>query len=165
MFREFMLLIVIMILIFPESGASHKDHEHDHDQEHEYKKKRREHSRCSRRFRIIRRCLEREVDAGAGHSEIVIGTRDDVPAYVVGPTDVRGEANFKSTADLTDCARTAVRKLSPDDAKRLRRIEEEVVTAAATEDAAAAEPEIWREARAANREAEREGTEGTANGV
>src|SRR4051812_21667476 len=36
-------------------------------------------------FKIIRRCLEREVDAGAGHSEVVIGARDDVPAEVIGP--------------------------------------------------------------------------------
>ena len=104
-------------------------------------------------FRIIRRCLEREVDAGAGHSEIVIGTRDDVPAHVIGPANVRGEANFKSTAHLADQLTFAVIKLPAHDAQWLRVIEEEVVTAAATEDAAAAEPEIWREARAANRPA------------
>src|SRR5947207_5939820 len=37
--------------------------------------------------------------------------------------------------------------------------------ATATEDAAAAEPEIWREARAADREAQRDGAEDAANRV
>ena len=50
-------------------------------------------------FGIIRRCLEREVQTGAGHSEVVVGTRNDVPADVVGPAEVRGEANFNTAAD------------------------------------------------------------------
>src|SRR5260370_9624889 len=66
-------------------------------------------------FRIIRRCLEREVDAGAGHSEVVVGARDNVPAHIVGPADVRGEANFKAAAYLTDQLGVAVIKLSPHD--------------------------------------------------
>jgi len=115
-------------------------------------------------FGIIRRCLEREVQTGAGHSEVVVGTRDDVPADVVGPAEVRGEANFNTAADLTDRLGLAVIKLSPN-RQVIDRIEEEVVRPAATEDAAAAEPEVRREARAADREAQRDGAEDAANRV
>src|SRR6267154_5589981 len=108
-------------------------------------------------FRIIRRCLEREVDAGAGHSEVIIGSRDYVPADVVGPADVRSEANFKTTAHLADRFGVAAIELSPDDSQGLRWGEEEIVVAAATEDGATAKPEIRGKARAADREAQREG--------
>src|SRR5437773_8508277 len=91
-------------------------------------------------FGIIRRCLEREVQTSAGHSEVVVGTRDDIPADVVGPAEVRGETNFKTAADLTDRLGLAVVKLSPN-RQVIGRIEEEVVIATASEDAAAAEPE------------------------
>src|SRR5436190_11361821 len=79
-------------------------------------------------FGIIRRCLEREVQTGAGHSEVVIGTRDDIPADVVGPAEVRGEANFKTPADLTNQFGVAVVKLSPN-RQVTGRVEEEVVIA------------------------------------
>src|SRR5207248_5100896 len=107
---------------------------------------------------------EREVQTSAGHSEVVIGTRDDIPADVVGPAEVRGEANFKTAADLTNQFGVAVIKLSPN-RQVTGRVEEEVVIATAAEDAAAAEPEIRREARAVDREAQRDGAEDAANRV
>src|SRR5207248_2566381 len=111
-------------------------------------------------FGIIRRLLEREVDTGPGHPEIVIGARDDVPAHVVDPAAVRRKANFKTTADLTDQLRLSVIELSSNRAEvAADRTEEKVMITTATEDAAAAEPEIRREARAADREAQGEGAE------
>ena len=83
-------------------------------------------------FRIIRRCLEREVDAGARHSEVVIRARDDVPAEVVGPADLRGDANFEPTAYLAYELSVAVLELATD-GQIVRRIEEEVVIATATQ--------------------------------
>src|SRR2546423_4704661 len=116
-------------------------------------------------FRIIRRCLEREVQTGPSHSEVVVGTRDDIPAAVVSPAKVRCKTNFKPTADLADQLGRAVVKLSPDAAERRCRIEEEVVIPAATKNGDAAEAEIRGKARAADRETQREGTEDAANGV
>ena len=49
----------------------------------------------------MRCCLEREVDAGAGHPEVVLRTRNDVPAEIVQPAHVRGETDFQTAADLT----------------------------------------------------------------
>src|SRR5438045_9656722 len=88
-------------------------------------------------FGIIRRCLEREVQTGAGHSEVVVGTRDDVPADVVGPAEVRSEANFNTAADLTDRLGLAVVKLPPN-RQLIGRVEQEIVRRAASEDAVAA---------------------------
>src|SRR3954470_20140770 len=95
-------------------------------------KKSREDIQSSRLLNYTALFLEREVNAGAGHSEVVVGARNDVPADVVGPADVRGEANFKTATDLADHLRVALVEVSADDAERSRVIEEEVVITTAT---------------------------------
>src|ERR1700731_189823 len=100
----------------------------------------------------MRRCLEREVDASAGHSEVVLRTRNDVPAEIVQQTNVRGEANFETAADLTNELGLRSWELVIDDSKGLRGSEKKLVILAAAEDSAAAEPEVWREAGTADRE-------------
>src|SRR5207237_6276506 len=79
---------------------------------------------------------------------------------------VRRKANVKTTADLTDQLRLSVIELSSNRAEvAADRTEEKVMITTAAEDAAAAEPEIRREARAADREAQGEGAENAADCV
>ena len=53
-------------------------------------------------FKINLPRLEREVNAAAHHPEVAVVTGHEVPAKIVGPADVAGEADFKTTANLAD---------------------------------------------------------------
>src|SRR4029077_7991864 len=50
-------------------------------------------------------CLESEVHAGAHHAEVIVRTIHKIPAEVTDPADMRGQADFHTAADLTDCPR------------------------------------------------------------
>ena len=52
--------------------------------------------------------LEREVNAGARHAEVILRTVNKVPAEITDPADVRSEANFQAAADLADRPRLSV---------------------------------------------------------
>jgi hypothetical protein len=45
--------------------------------------------------------LKREVDAGAGHTEIVVSSIDDVPSEVVDDSDMRRKPHFESATELS----------------------------------------------------------------
>ena len=44
--------------------------------------------------------LKREVDASAGHTEIVVSSIDDVPSEVVDNSDMQRKPHFESAAEL-----------------------------------------------------------------
>ena len=58
---------------------------------------------CSGRRRLkSRNDLEREVYAGADHTEVIIWSVYEIPAEITDPTDVRRKTDLNPTADLTD---------------------------------------------------------------
>src|SRR6266436_993678 len=46
--------------------------------------------------------LEREINSGTRHAEVIFRTVDKVPAEITDPTDVRSDTDFQAAADLAD---------------------------------------------------------------
>src|ERR1043166_8436163 len=109
----------------------------------------------------MRRCLEREVETGTGHSEVVLRTLHDIPAEIVLPTEMRGESNFETATDLAHCMAIVV-AVDPDGCAC--GIENDRVVSV-TPDSAATDPNIRGKPRAVHREAQREGPEDTTNAI
>src|SRR5947209_3561469 len=96
----------------------------------------------------LRVSLKRERNTAANHAEVIPRTIHDVPAEVVHPADCRGEANFDAAAELANRLRFAVVTTHADDTAL--RIEQQHVTAPATEDRTAASKNVRCEPRAWN---------------
>src|SRR6266446_9419432 len=56
-----------------------------------------------RRRKCDCRSLEREINPAAHHAEVVVWTVNKVPAEIINPANVPGEADFEATTDLADC--------------------------------------------------------------
>jgi hypothetical protein len=66
-------------------------------------KKRRPKSRTPPLANTLFGSLEREINAGADHAEVVVRSVHKVPAEITDPTNVRRETNFHAAANLADC--------------------------------------------------------------
>src|SRR3954447_19082108 len=97
--------------------------------------------------------LEREINPCSGHPEVVVRSRNDVPAEIVGPPDMRRDPNLETAAHLGHSLGVALVELPPHDSEWSSRVQDEVVTTSPAENAAAAAPYIRRDTRAADREA------------
>src|SRR6266536_75644 len=105
--------------------------------------------------------LEGKIHAGADHAEVVLGSVDNVPAEITDPANVRGEPNFYSTANLTDCPRLAACMTNRlHNVEAFSRFSKCLIDwpLAATKDPAGAAKNIRRKARARNWIAESEST-------
>jgi hypothetical protein len=101
--------------------------------------------------------LEREIQTGSSHAEVVPGTINNIPAEIAGETDVTRYTNFEAAAKLAHGPGFVVilhmvgkNAYLPNDVMSNRTI----VTA--VENHAAAGPGIWRKARAMKRITQRE---------
>jgi hypothetical protein len=109
--------------------------------------------------------LEREIDAGSKHAEIILRPIDHIPTKVICPTDVPGESKLKTATELTHYfrSRTEVLSLGIDEGYLALRGRHHVgdflsgkgVSLAAAENRANSCPRIRRETRARNRIAQR----------
>src|SRR6476620_5663327 len=52
--------------------------------------------------------LEREINAGADHTKIIVWAVHEIPAEITDPPDVRSYADFQPTANLADCPRLGI---------------------------------------------------------
>ena len=110
----------------------------------------------------MKRCLEREVEPGASHPEIIVGPLHNIPAEIVQQAEVRREANFETASKLANGFALTLIELSPDDSKIGV---DELTVPPTSPDSAAAHPKIGCKARAANRKPHGKGTENTADRV
>jgi hypothetical protein len=103
----------------------------------------------------MRRCLEREIDAGAGHAEVAVFASYEVPAEIVCPADVRRESEFETGANLADSFRGSTMVLRvkkwdcADDAVGYK-----LVRLTAAENYTATAPDIGRKTGTMSRKAE-----------
>ena len=91
--------------------------------------------------------LEREVNPGANHAEVVMRPVHKIPAEVTDPANVRSEANFHAATNLADCPRLGAGLFSANDSV----VHDNVRFFASTKDSASSAKKVRREARAGNR--------------
>src|SRR4029077_11208823 len=115
-----------------------------------YKNKRRRPIISGRRRRKYDcRSLEREINAGARHAEIVVWTVDKVPAEIIDPADVPSETDFEAAADLANRPRLSVGVRISEDVRAFT-VRKRIPFAAA-KDCTASAKNVRRKARAVER--------------
>ena len=66
--------------------------------------------------------LEGEIDAAAGHGEVILWPIDNAPAQIIGPADVTSEPKFKTESEMADrfCLSIEMMTLRVDGGKLIR---------------------------------------------
>jgi hypothetical protein len=108
--------------------------------------------------------LERECQTGSDHSEVIVRSVDHIPAEIVRPANVRGNAEFQPATELADrLGRGAMVdgmiKRYRDFTGATKSVQDNFVALATTPDHTTARPNIRRKARARDRITKGEGSQ------
>ena len=100
--------------------------------------------------------LERERQTASDHSEVILGSAENVPAEIVHPANVRGNADFESTPKLADrfagsAVMDCMKKRYWNFADTSESVENNFIAFPAAPDHSAASPNVRRKTRAGNR--------------
>ncbi len=100
--------------------------------------------------------LERERQTASDHSEVILGSAENVPAEIVHPANVRGNADFESAPKLADrfagsAVMDCMKKRYWNFADTSESVENNFIAFPAAPDHSAASPNVRRKTRAGNR--------------
>ena len=112
--------------------------------------------------------LEREIHSGADHSKIIFGAIHEIPAEITDPADVRGYADFHSTANLAHCPRLGICMTScRNDIETFSRLDKALIDLllASAKDPASPAKNVGRKARARDRVTQGESAQYSTDGV